>query len=345
MTRLALRRLMMNSPRALVLCSFVSTTVPAWAQTADTATAEVLFQQGRELLTAGRIVEACAKLAESQRLDPATGTLLSLADCLEQDKKFASAWSAFAGVETRARAQNRPDREQVARDRAAALRPRLSTLEIRVPAEVAAITGIEIRRDGVALGQGAWNVAVPIDGGEHSVEVTAPARQPWQRRIAVNSERDVAVITVPLLAPSAIETRPAASALESSSANAAAPAMSQPWSTLEWTGVATTGAGAVTLGVGAYFLASALGKKSDSDSGCEGNLCEPAAFADRNAAVRRGNVATALGIVGGVMVAGGATLFIVGRTRRVGNQHSAPGVAFGLDTGPDLLGARLSTSF
>src|SRR5687767_9143297 len=61
----------------------VASAAPASAQTHDAAAATQLFQEGRDLLKQGKHAAACAKLAESQRLDARVGTLLNLADCEE----------------------------------------------------------------------------------------------------------------------------------------------------------------------------------------------------------------------------------------------------------------------
>ncbi len=318
--------------------------IPAWAQSSDAATAELLFQQGRDLLRAGKAAEACPKLAESQRLDPATGTLLALAMCHEAEGKLASAWAEFVNVEARSRSEGRADREQVSRERAQALRPRLSTLEIRVAGETASVSGLEIRRDGVALGSGAWNTAVPVDGGNHVVEVTAPGKRPWRGEVTLKPEGDAQVLAIPVLEaapPTPEPTQPSGSvALAPESAG------SKPWGTLEWAGVGTAGAGVIALGVGGFFLSSALGKNSDSEDDCDGNVCGDQGTKDRNDAISAGNTATWLGIAGGVLVAGGATLFIVGRTNSSKEQASIPSSPrLAVGAGPRGFSAQLSTRF
>jgi hypothetical protein len=307
---------------ALELCPSVSL-----AQGGDTATAEALFEQGKQLLRAGNAAAACPKLAESQRIDPSTGTLLALAMCHEADGKLASAWAEFTSVEARARNEGRSDREQAARTRAQALKPRLSTLEVRVSPQVAATSGLEIKRDGATLGSGAWNVVVPVDGGKHAVEVSAPDKITWRGTAEVKAEGDAIVLEVPVL--SAVSgKKPLAPAASSAG-----------WSGMEWAGVGLGGVGVIGLGIGGYFLGSALGKKSDSSKDCEGNVCGPEGAAARRSAVSRGNTATIFAIAGGVLAAGGATLFIVGR-QRSRRAESPPPTAGELSFGADPAGFR-----
>jgi hypothetical protein len=344
---------LVRSSSALLLLSALLTGPDALAQT-DAATAEALFEQGRDLLRAGKTTEACPKLAESQRLDPATGTLLALAMCHEADGKLASAWAEFVSAEALSRNEGRADREEVAQGRVQALRPRLSTLEIRVPSQVAILAGVEIRRDGIVLGGGAWNVAVPVDGGEHVVAVTAPGKITWQGTSVVKAQSDRAVLEVPALQPAPAGPSRAPESRSSVDLNSPPDTAARGrWGTLEWAGVGTAGAGVVALGIGGFFLSSALGKKSDSKSDCSGNACGDEGYSQRSDAVSRGNTATILGVAGGVLVAAGATLFVVGRVkakpRRADSgrrEGSAPErAALVLGASPAGLGAQFSTPF
>src|SRR5687768_5789067 len=69
----------------------------AWAR--DPAAAEALYRAGRDAAKKGDWEKACAQFAESQRLDPAPGTLLNLADCEERRGLIASAWTHYTEVE------------------------------------------------------------------------------------------------------------------------------------------------------------------------------------------------------------------------------------------------------
>jgi hypothetical protein len=328
-----------------VLFGILLAAPPTMAQGSDAATAETMFEEGRDLLRAGRAAEACPKLAESQRLDPANGTLLALALCHEADGKLASAWAEFVDVETRSRNDGRTDREQVAHEHARSLRARLSTLEVRVPAAIALLAELEIRRDGVTIGSGAWNSPWPVDGGQHTVEARAAGKSTWRGTAIVGSEGDTKVIIVPELldAPTA-STTPVVPANDGKHVAAPPEPHHSGWDVLEWAGVGTAGAGVIALGVGSYFLGSALHLKSESDKNCSGDICGETGYADRSSAVSHGNAATVLGVVGGALVIGGAGLFFLGRTRASHRGAPADG-GVTLSLGSTGFGAGYSTHF
>jgi predicted negative regulator of RcsB-dependent stress response len=71
--------------------------------TATLAAAEAAFDAARKHLDAGELDQACAKFEASQRLSPAVGTLLNLADCHERAGRTATAWATFRSCATLAR--------------------------------------------------------------------------------------------------------------------------------------------------------------------------------------------------------------------------------------------------
>src|SRR5262245_23680809 len=101
---------------------------------ADAAAAQALFDEARELMAQGQPRDACPKFEEGQRLDPALGTQLNLANCYERLGKLASAYTWFSRVAAGARAAGQGQRAEVAQARADALRPKLTKLVIVVPA-------------------------------------------------------------------------------------------------------------------------------------------------------------------------------------------------------------------
>src|SRR5205823_9264131 len=82
---------------------------------------------------------------------------------------------------------------------AGALEPKLSTLTISVPDAVAKTPGLEVKRDGVAIGTAAWGTAVPVDQGEHAIEVTASGKKPWTKTIAIRAAASRERLSLPPL--------------------------------------------------------------------------------------------------------------------------------------------------
>jgi serine/threonine-protein kinase len=91
-------------------------TATAHAQN-DKAAAEALFDQGVRLMKQNSFNDACPKLEESERIDPAVGTLLYLGECYERVGKTASAWATFREAASLANNMNQSDRARVAGSR------------------------------------------------------------------------------------------------------------------------------------------------------------------------------------------------------------------------------------
>jgi hypothetical protein len=164
----------------------------------DALLAEELYREARELMDQKRYEEACKKFAESNRLDPATGTLLNLASCHEALGRTATAWAEFGEALLAARRDQRPDRVQFAEERIRALEPKLSRLSVVVPTEVR-VDGLEVRIDGKVIGAAAWGVSAPTDPGLHRIEASAPGRKSWSAEVSVGAEADKKSISVPFL--------------------------------------------------------------------------------------------------------------------------------------------------
>jgi tetratricopeptide (TPR) repeat protein len=202
-----MRPLLASTP-ALVLALFCLAR-PAFAQPqTGVALAETLYQQARDLMSEGRYDEACPKLEESQRLDPATGTLLNLASCHENQGRLATAWFEYLDAVTLARRDGRADRVAFAQGRLAELEPKLSRLTLIVP-ETADYPGLELELDGARIGKAARGVPTPVDPGAHVVEVRAPGRQSVRLSVEIGSVAEQKTLTIPELAPTTPEPVPA----------------------------------------------------------------------------------------------------------------------------------------
>ena len=228
----------------LIGCVLSSASARAQTTGPDGALAEALYQQARHLMQQRQYSEACPKFAESQRLDPATGTLLNLAACHEAEQKLTSAWVEYAQAETQARRDQRDDRVRYAHEHGAALWARLARLQLLVDAS-ADLPDLDIAIDGVTIRGPARQVPTPLDPGVHVVEARAPARQTWSQRVTIDQQPSLVTIRVPMLAPM----------IESESAGLAAPkpigANTSP-DAPSTTGIYLLGgtAGALTLGAG-----------------------------------------------------------------------------------------------
>jgi hypothetical protein len=296
--------------------ALVAATGHASAEERDPAAAEVLFREGKQLMAEGSFERACPKLAESYRLDPATGALLATALCYERAGKFATAWAAYTDAAGRARSEGAADREQSARAKAAELEPKLDRLVINVAAPET--PGLRVTRDGLVIGQAEWGTSIPVDPGSHVVEATATGKSPFRSAVTVQGAA-TGRVNVPELRDVLRDEAGTGAGMPPSEgtppSTEVAAEGSHYWTPLRVTGVAVGAAGVAGIVVGAIFGAKALSLNSDSNAEgrCKSNNdCNPEGTRLRNDARRAGNVSTFAMIAGAALTAGGVVLFTVG---------------------------------
>ncbi len=257
--------------------------VPArvWAGAQEQAAAEALFQDARNLMQGGKFAEACPKLVDSNKLDPAVGTLLYLGECYEKNGQTASAWVTFQTAAEAGNKANQPERAKVASDRANALLPKLSKITITVAA-AANVAGLEVKRDGIDVGKATWGVGVPVDPGEHSIVAKAPGKKDWSKNVRVEPDGATANVDIPTLEDVTAKPPEAASPNAQSLTTGAklddTAFTSNGISQRQWAHVAG-GIGILGLAAGTVFGLEANSKENQSHKDCLPNApteCNPA---------------------------------------------------------------------
>jgi hypothetical protein len=268
--------------------------------------AESLFQEAKALIDQGKFAEACPKLVESARLAPAVGVLLNLGGCWEKVGRTASAWAVLNEAADRARAAGDASREKLARDRAAALAPKLPKLLLAVTKPA---SDLVIERDDSAVPAALWGQPLPVDPGEHRVRASAPGREPAVLT-AVAREGETLRLEIPELARSkAGPSRASAHAAPDKRATGRIAA-----------GIAVAGVGVVGLAVGAGTGAAALVKMKDARSHCAspdaGKGCDTTALSEQEAAKPLAIASTVGIVVGAAAVATGLTVWLTAPSSR-----------------------------
>lgn len=319
---------------ALALGSLLSS---APAHASDPATAQALFDQAERLMGQERWTEACAKLEESQRLDPAGGTLLHLATCRENEGRIATAWALYQDALTTAKKDGRKDRAKVAQKRIDALAPRLPRVRVHVSSKNRRgngwVEGFKVLRDDVVVGEAQWDEALPIDPGTHVLSARAINRKPWMAKIEVPARAEEIIVEVPEL-----EAEPRPDIAHGTAPEKAPPSLVRlddrdRGSAQRTVGLVGIGLGTAGVVVGSVFGILSISKASEADDQCappDRKLCTPDGKAAGDDAIARGNLSTVGFVVGGILLAGGIALYFTAKA------PGSPTVA----VGPGTLGLR-----
>lgn len=265
----------------------------------STAAAEALFRDGRGLMARGRFAEACEKFAESQRLDPAAGTLLNLGECSQRQGKVFSAWRAFRDAASLAESAGQRERARGAAARADAIAPRIPTLTVSPPARIAEL---EVHHDGEALARSRWEQPQQLDPGVHVLEATAPGLRPWRLEIEV-SEGEHRTVAIPEL-----EVEPIAPQVGPPAPLRATPPTGDV-RTQAVAGWAVAGVGAASVVTGVVFGLVANARNDEArQQWCSNVDCEPRGVQLIEEAKSAALVSTFMVIGGAAAIAGGLGL-------------------------------------
>lgn len=276
----------------------------------DKAMAEALFRAAKDLQAGDQLAEACAKYAESHRLDPKPGTILNVATCHEQEGRTATAWADYSEAATFAARARQAERERFARAKIDELAKTLSYVTFRFPSQ----PGLEVLLDGKNLTPASAGTRVPIDPGAHTLEAHAPGKVAWSSKITIEPGPAERIVEVPGLtddAPAAPTTAAAPDVVAGSDG-----------STQRAVGWVAIGIGAAALGAGAFFGLRTFSEKSTVDEHCSGTRCDETGLRANDDARDAATLSTIAFALGGAAVATGVVLLFTAPTAR-----TAPGPA------------------
>jgi len=282
---------------------------PAAADGERKAAAVQLFDEALALMDHGAYAEACPRLAASQRMDPAVGTQLQLADCLERAGKLASAWANYRDVTTLAERAGQDTRARYARQRTDALLPRLPRLIIQVDSDdPRRLAELVVTRDGVPIDAVLFGSPQLVDPGAHEVRASAPGMRPFAATVAV-AELETIVVDVRL--EDEPEGPPARAAASPAPVRLVLPppaVAARPWWRSRRAATITGVAGAATTGLGLVF--GLVARDAWHEGGCFRTYCPPEGEPLAERARRFATLSTVTTAAGAVAIAAATALYL-----------------------------------
>jgi hypothetical protein len=307
---------------ASVIVSSLGLAGAALAQPVDPARAgdaERLFREGRAAMEAGDPTRACPKFAESEKLDPAPGTLLSLADCEERVRSFVKAREHY--LLAASGFPKKDARRAFAAGRAQTLEKRIAHVTLRLPAD--APTEATVRSGESIVPRAELGTSIATDPGDLVVKVSAPGRKDSTLTItlAEGETKDVACELGPLDAPSA---RDAAGANPSPLATGGGVGdASEPNDPRRTVAYVLLGVGAASLVVGGVTGILAVSKAGTVKDHCDAsNQCDQEGVDAASSGRFLSPLSTVTVIAGAVLVGAGAYFYFASQ-----KGHKAPSSA------------------
>jgi hypothetical protein len=275
--------------------------------------ADALFEQGKSRMAAGDLERGCADLAESFRIEAATGSLLALALCHEKQQKNLSALVEYREVLARSERDGRPDRARAAQLKVLTLETKIPSVRIDVPKD-RSVDGLVVKLNGTVLRPDQLGTAIAVDGPSVLVEATSARHQTWRSSFPVAEDHQVVALMLPdleNLPPAGSGSAPAPASARSASSPSREPSGPRFPHIARVSSLTVAGVGVgVLIASGALTLRAA---KLDDRSGarCDGNLCTQEGKDLRLDARSAGTAATITGVAGAVLAGAGLVTYFV----------------------------------
>lgn len=194
----------LNTATGVFLLAFLvqlSASRHSFAQTQDTPPhqrAQLLFDEARRLMEQGAFVQACPELQASYELDPATGTLLNLAFCLESLGSTVAAYRTYRAAQQRAVDERNDERMLFAAERIKLLDSKLVRIVFPEAAREAGFW-VKCNDEQATLPDG--DVGCVVEPGLHRVVYGAPGKMPNALNITASEPGREFVVTLRALIP------------------------------------------------------------------------------------------------------------------------------------------------
>ena len=238
-------------------------------------------------------------------------------------------WAERSSCWRAAPAHGRSDWAVRANEAITRLEPKLVRLTVHVPASMRDLE-LRVDLDGTSLDRAEWEQAVPVDPGMHHIDWSVPGFKAKSEAVSLAASN--VTFTLSDLEPLPRAAEPTAPTAPT------APAASAEAPRSFWTTGRVVGVGAGAVGVGALVAGTALAIAADAkydeavalcgDPDGAPRVCAPSrgarALDARGSAETRADVATALFIAGGAIVAGGIALFVLTPPRAARQVAIAP---------------------
>ena len=165
---------------------------PAWGQAApvDINAARALFGAAEADEQAQRWPEALEKLRRAATARMTPGIRFHIALCEEKMGKIAAALADYGAAQAAARETNNREVLGLVSEPLLALKLRVPTVTVRLPAGLHVGSGaVEIRLDGAPLAASSVGTPLPVEVGAHTVQATGPAQRPFAMSFVLREQQ------------------------------------------------------------------------------------------------------------------------------------------------------------